>query len=782
VHPTQASSTGGGNTGHFDAGVVDGGALDGGFDGGTDGGGLDAGDDGGVPDAGSDAGTLDGGDVDGGDVDGGDVDGGDVDGGDVDGGSTPLLPPQTCIAGAAGPLGPIPVDVVAVERPQELPLGIAIPTLVARENALGWLIAERHGRIFAVDALDASGVATLYADLSDRVATGNSWEAGLVGVVGARADDVMGHAYVFYTAASPTAMSGLSFRLSRFVEENGALIAESEEILIERDKRVAYHHAGTLVYGPDGHLYVSVGDNWQNTPGSFLNNPYAQDPFTVEGSLLRLDVREAPGYAIPIDNPFADGVNGAPEVYAFGLRNPWKHSFDRKTGAHYVADVGRAGFEEVNLVAPGGNYGWPVFEGSYCHVGASCDTLDAITPLSDFPRAELTCAIGGFVYRGSEIPELVGHYVVGDCVYGTIWAIDLAEPSKLILLAMTSSSITSFAEDESGELFFADFAGGMHRLVRLVDTGGQTPTLLSETGCVDATTPISPAASTLRDEVNFPFWSDGLDKERFVALPDGATIDEYRRKSAGDPTLVVPQLYDFPDGTVFVKHFTEGELRVETRLFMRHEGGQWRGYSYEWNDDQTDATLLTDGKEKTLPSGRMWTFPSPSQCIACHTYAGGRALGFHPSQLNRDVVVDGAAVNQIAHFRALGLVSTNTAVTFSTIAKKDDPATLLEPWMRGYLHANCAMCHQPDGASGHANWDGRFTVLMSAAGKRLIDRVPLVDDFDIEDARLIAPGDPTRSILLNRIIRKDEHRMPYVGNLELDSESIERVTTYIEGL
>ena len=230
--------------------------------------------------------------------------------------------------------------------------------------------------------------------------------------------------------------------------------------LLQVDQPYANHNGGQLAFGPDGYLYVAMGDG--GSAGDPENN--GQDTDVLLGKLLRLDVDSGDPYGIPDDNPFANG-GGEPEIWAYGLRNPWRFSFDSKTGDLWIADVGQGEFEEINrrpADAGGLNYGWDLMEGRECYEGEDCDPAGKIVPISGYNH-DLGCSVtGGYVYRAKDFPELRGGYVFGDYCSGLIWAIDattrgFAEPVELMASGL---SISSFGLDEAGELYLTDLAGG----------------------------------------------------------------------------------------------------------------------------------------------------------------------------------------------------------------------------------------------------------------------------------------------------------------------------------
>ena len=229
------------------------------------------------------------------------------------------------------------------------------------------------------------------------------------------------------------------------------------------------HNGGQLRFGPDGLLYVGLGD------GGAAGDPlgHGQNPSTLLGALLRIDIDSASPYAIPADNPFVGRADARPEIWAYGLRNPWRFSFDRCDGRLFLADVGQDRWEEVNLVRRGGNYGWNVMEGAHCfRPPVGCRTEGLELPIAEYPTA-LGCAIvGGFVYRGTRLPQLIGRYVFGDFCSGRIWALtplgpdaQRAEDWRMDELLDTTLNISAFGEDADGELYALDLKGAVYRLV-----------------------------------------------------------------------------------------------------------------------------------------------------------------------------------------------------------------------------------------------------------------------------------------------------------------------------
>jgi glucose/arabinose dehydrogenase len=263
--------------------------------------------------------------------------------------------------------------------------------------------------------------------------------------------------FVYYSTTEPrqTVLS----RFSVAADDPRRADPGSEKIILRVDQPWGNHNGSTVAFGPDGYLYMSLGD------GGAANDPKnaGQDLSTLLGKILRIDVDRQAGdgtYAIPPDNPFVDRAAARPEIWAYGLRNPWRMSFDRETGDLWAGDVGQVRWEEIDIITKGGNYGWRIREGKHAFMeGESTDPM--IDPIVDHNRREAMSITGGHVYRGSRYPRLRGVYVYGDYITGRIWGIR-AEGGRLvaheeILDTRRRNHISSFGEDALGELYVCAF-------------------------------------------------------------------------------------------------------------------------------------------------------------------------------------------------------------------------------------------------------------------------------------------------------------------------------------
>ncbi len=363
-----------------------------------------------------------------------------------------------------GPSGVQPLEMMQVER--------VFPSLSFARMTYLTHAGDGSGRLFVTlqpgivmvfpNDPDAASADT-FLDIRDRVSNKGN-EEGLLGLAFDPKYAESGQFYVYYSAAGPRRSV-----LSRFSVPPGSTAADpaSELVLLEIPQPFSNHNGGQIAFGPDGYLYVGLGD------GGRAGDPFdnGQDTSTLLGSILRIDVGsvgERGGYGIPPDNPFrAAGDGSRPEIWAYGLRNPWRFSFDLETGDLWVADVGQNQYEEVDLIEPGGNYGWNVMEGNSCFSPSTgCSTEGLIRPVVQYGREDGCSITGGYVYRGSRLPSLRGAYVYGDFCSGRIWALryDGTVVSEHLELIDSELRISSFGLDESGELYVLSFDEKIYRL------------------------------------------------------------------------------------------------------------------------------------------------------------------------------------------------------------------------------------------------------------------------------------------------------------------------------
>ena len=340
-----------------------------------------------------------------------------------------------------------------------------LTNLVQPQGALGLFFATEQAGVVRVFPNDPNAAeASIFLDIRDRVSEENN-EEGLLGLAFDPQYATNGHFYVYYSASSPRRSV-----VSRFtVSEDDPLAADSdrEAVIMWIPQPYGNHNGGQLAFGPDGYLYIGLGDG--GSAGDPRGN--GQDLGTLLGSILRIDVRDTSdvfAYSVPSDNPFIDVEGAMPQIWAYGLRNPWRFSFDRETGALWTGDVGQNMWEEVNLIYKGRNYGWNVMEGNHCFSPRSgCDGSGLVAPVAGYGRSDGCSITGGYVYRGNDIPSLFGAYVFGDYCSGKIWGLRYngQNVTEQALLVDSELLITSFAEDSQGNLYVLSRNEGIYRLV-----------------------------------------------------------------------------------------------------------------------------------------------------------------------------------------------------------------------------------------------------------------------------------------------------------------------------
>lgn len=633
-------------------------------------------------------------------------------------------------------------------------------------------VAQQGGLIRVFDARTPStATSNVFLDLTDR--TRINGEQGLLGLAFDPDFATNGFVYVNYSANHNPDVSAGDSVIARFtVPDREARVADrdSEVQLLRFVDRFSNHNGGDLAFGPDKLLYISTGD------GGGSNDPdnNAQNIEDLRGKILRIFPRGTPAEVVPQDNPFV-GTAGRDEIWAYGLRNPFRMSFD---GARlWVGDVGQNAIEEIDLIVKGGNYGWRKFEGTRLNMPDDPAIPSAIPPIYQYGRTEGTTITGGRVYRGGAIPALVGRYVYGDFGAGTVWA--LSETDGVATDNVRIGQVpnpSSFGLDLDGEILITAYDGKLYRPIPAAGGGGAFPQTLSQTGLFADLATLRPSRGVIPYEPNAPFWSDGATKRRWLAVP--GTTARITFSETGN--------WEFPVGTVTVKHFeirlaNGGTKRLETRVFLNTANDGWQGYTYRWNDAGTDATLLpgADTVELAVDDGnggtrnQTYAFPSRTQCHQCHTAAAGKVLGIRTAQLNRGGDASPLVeLDQAGYFdRAIGDPATLPALA--------DPfgGANLESRARAYLETNCAQCHQPGGPT---------PVDMDLRASTPIEQTQTVgvmgqgSSVGGATVRIVA-GDKDTSLVWTRMNSLVEgQRMPPLSSHVIDARGLELIGQWID--
>jgi uncharacterized repeat protein (TIGR03806 family) len=706
------------------------------------------------------------------------------------------------------------------------PVAIAAPS--GETNRI--FIIEKNGTIQVITNLAVPNK-TLFLDISNRVTsttvnTGGNGEQGLLGLAFHPGYATNRYFFVFYTGPATTAAgTGRHDILARFqtsVANPNQGNAASEVRLLAQFDQDSNHDGGDIQFGPDGYLYVPLGDEGAGNDTRENSQRINKDFFS---GILRIDVDvpRRPGslnpnphasiiaptnYAVPADNPFigATSFNGAAvnpaqvrtELWAVGLRNPWRIHFDSLTGELYCGDVGQSLREEVSLITKGGNYGWNYWEGFLQRTNPTPAGFVRAPPLLDYAHVSgRVCIIGGVVSRGVRLSQLYGAYLYAEYATGEIWYLrqtnGVLTQSNLLFNAGSGERIATFGTDpSSGDVLYAahlttGFATNaqIKRIIyNSVSSGAPIPPTLAAAGVFANLSNLTPHAGIVPYDINVPFWSDNAIKSRWFSVPNTNLTIGFNANAN----------WSFPTGTVWVKHFEleltngvpDSRQRLETRLLVKNNAGTY-GVSYRWGNSTTNATLVSEAgldESFVINEGggilrtQVWRYPSWVECQACHTSEGGFGLGFNTPQLNHAFNFGSGLTNQILALSQAGYFNTSVTNTSGllALAHATNAGATLEFRARSYLTANCVQCHQPGGSAQQANWDARITTPLASAG---ILNGPLTDDFGNASNRVIAPLSLTNSMLHTRINWRGPRQMPPLATSIVDTQNVALIAQWI---
>ena len=661
---------------------------------------------------------------------------------------------------------------------------------VPQQNRL--IVSEMDGKLFSLAKSSDQSEPQMIADLSQITGVQVSL---LSATLHPKFDQ---NRYIFLSYVHPD--HGRQVRIARFTMSAGipgTILPKSEVVFLTRP--AGPHNAGDLKFGKDGLLYAATGDGAGPNPPDSLNT--GQDVSDLLGAILRIDVdraNESLPYSIPLDNPFRGKAGVREEIWAYGLRNPWKFGIDRNTNEIFVADNGWETWELIHRIERGGNCGWPIMEGrARLRTEVTLGPTPIIPPIKDHPHTEANSVIGGPVYRGAQHGELQGAFIYGDYITGTIWAV-WPESSvgtrttgiRQATLVDTDLQIVAFAEGSRGEVYVLDydFTGKIYELIptNLQDQSASFPKKLSETGVFTSLVDLQPAPGVVPYSVVAQRWMDGAQAQRWIAIPDQnqATLTTSAQGSM------------FPTGTVLVKQIdlkpngNGATKRLETQI-LHFENGVWQPYSYLWDEAGQDADLVDPtGGAKTIPSldldghadTRTWRVNAVNECKLCHNAASNYVLGFVPQQLASTLTdTHGRQSDQLTRLVAQGVISATSDTQFAASSRLVDPhdsKQSLDDRARSYLHANCSMCHQPRGnaiVSFYLRREMPFDQLKT-------DKGTIIGTFGMNHAKVIAGGDPYRSILLYRMAKLGYGRMPYIGSQVVDGAGVALISEWIRSL
>ena len=705
------------------------------------------------------------------------------------------------------------------------------------------IIGQLNGIIYSFDNNEEIGDKDLLLDLSDDV--GLVSDGGFLGLTVHPDFDATtnpkNYIYVYYATKNEDGEDSPPFgqftiqncehyeyegnflMLERFEVNSAAMTIDpsSRTIIMKNRMYGTGHRGGGLDFGDDGFLYLSIGDqtSWNNAQN------ITDD---IDGGVIRIDVdkdstkshapiRKKPAdgfpdeitgeeYWIPNDNPFLSS-NGSSfeEYYSIGLRNPHRMTKDANTGTFYIGDVGLDSNEEINVLGYGNNYGWPLWEGNDAGPGCVTELLnDSIhaAPLVAFPATEANSITGGFVYRGTEMPEHAGKYLCADFGDGDeMWSVDTTTGAYELIGNFTPGGIISFGQDSNSELYLLPEGNNtpIYKMKSASASYDLFPQTLDSTGIFTDMTTLEVADGIVPYDLVESFWSDGAIKKRWMAIPNDGTHDtdaeQIEYSENGDWT--------FPIGSVLIKHFdlpvddTDSSItkKIETRLSIMGSDGNFYYLTYNWNEAQTDAILQEEGLDETVTIATVgggtrtqtWHFPSNTDCKTCHNNVVSGALGLKARYLNSDYDYTengGTTANQLVTLSHLGILDetiedTDTPEILTSKSIYDSSATLDEK-ARSYLDLNCAYCHRPE-TGNRANFDLRL--FNSLETTNILNAGILSPLHNYPDEAIIYPGDSLKSILYHRMNSIDPTvMMPSLSKNIIDQDAVDLIGLWIDQL
>ncbi len=710
-------------------------------------------------------------------------------------------------------------------------------------NSEDVLVLSKLGEIWQVNF--ETQTQKLVLDIKDR--SFKLGEAGCVGMVlhydfNSPTQTENQFIFIYYRSKPmPDGWSEKGFnRLSKFTWDPAleTFDPDSEEILIQQYDRSTWHNGGGLFFGKDNFLYLTLGDEGHDFQAE---STQSIDRGLFSG-ILRIDVDNDPtrshpirrqpiananpeqgwgntftqGYSIPNDNPWLDESGGIlEEFYALGLRNPYSTFYDRETEAIWIADVGSSQREEISKVEKADNLQWPYLEGTFVSETFQKPTNfigNEKEAFYEYDRSEGSCIIGGLIYRGETYAGLSEKYVFGDYNQKKIFALSgnssTADPEFQVLMTgfgdfadvlPESPGITGIHGRSNGDILVCisgkDFTepGKIFRLQQN-QVVADPPSRLSELAVFEDLNTMTPILGLIPYSVNTPLWSDHATKDRWIAVPNDGDFD----LPSEQITFSNFEEWGFPEGTVFIKHFslptttdTNGPTtKLETRFFVIGEGGKAYGLTYKWNNEGTEAFLLGGGTSRDIDitengsvvATQTWDFPSRDQCMTCHNENAKYVLGVKTHQLNGSSYYPhiGVEKNQISFFKEIGLFKNSPSNPDALIKSHaiDNAEIDLEYRIRSYLDANCASCHREGGITTVSH-DFRLQRTVQLNG---IINFPTQSQASGIDRFVIEAGNHQDSELWIRDASLDENRMPSIGRNVVDQMYIDSLAKWIDGL
>ncbi len=618
-------------------------------------------------------------------------------------------------------------------------------------------VAGQDGRIWSVDPQDPS-IHTLVIDLGEQTQR-------VVALALPPDHATSGQLFVRYEAAAGiprTVVARITVDFAMGVAELSSLV-----IVMEIVDAVGPQSGGALTIGPDGFLFIGVGDL-----DNGADNPVTQDLSSRLGKILRVDpstIDETGTYAIPPDNPFAEMGGVAASVWATGVRDPVRCAIRDDDPKPWCIDVGPTQ-NEIDHVAPRADLGWPAVDGVECRLyGGDCSNLEVDSPSATYRSVDGDCGISGLAFP-TQPPEFQQTIVYVDRCSGRVRGLKQNSDDQLVqdeILARVDNGLLGLARDGTGAVYAWDGGSGLGR-VEVAPSDDVFPLTLSASGCFEDLAALAPSPGVIPFDLNSPLWTDGAIKHRFMVIPPGQTIG-----------IDADGLLEFPLGTILLKFFSfeDGTERraVETRVMVLREFG-WQFHSYRWNDEGDDAEVLDSGAVDMLQLDEHgtvteleYTWPSRGNCKVCHGLGRSNALGPRIAQLDREFDYGPASANQLDALAGVGMFSNPIpdAQAIPRIAAPDDPGADLESRARAYLHGNCGHCHFPGGwVPADLTMDLRGTTPL--ADTNTCGVATQYFNAWVEGETRIVAGAPEDSVIWQRINQRGFGQMPPLATVRVD--------------
>ncbi len=652
------------------------------------------------------------------------------------------------------------------------------PVMVTNDGLNDWVyVVDKEGAIFVFPNKESVTKAEVRELLNLRSTVLNNHESGLLSMAFDPNYATNGFIYVYYLyGLTDNFVDGKTGDgiLERWTVNNPAnptaVVANSKAELLRVPQIGPDHKGGMMHFHPtEGYLYLGIGDGGyghsalpQNPPltgPEGRTNNSGQDPSTLRGKFIRIKPEatmvNGKYYTVPTDNPFISTSGYLPEIWSMGHRNPWRWGFDSASPyTLWETEVGQDGFEEVNVVQKGKDYGWPVCEGTVNrgnlggNPARNCATANGnyLPPVEGYNHSVGESIVGGLVYRGTALPNLNGSFIFADYVTKNIWSLSVSGGAKKLVSDQFPYFISSIGSDLNKNLLISTHGrehGGPSSIFKMVDddaVAASIPSTLSSTGLFADLAALIPAHGVIEYTINTDAWFDGAITRHFIAVPNDQKIG-----------FDVKALWDMPVGTVLVKHMSVQAAGNVTKPFttsvlFRQVSG-WQAANYRWNASGTDATLVTE--PSIVADGSVANIQRRVQvasgCAGCHKNSDGAMspLATHTRQFNGDFVYQqGLNKNQLDVFNQIGLFTSgiNNASSYDHFAAPTDTSESLTSRAKAYMHTNCAHCHSS------TDRDMRFDT-------------PLAEMNLISVNNRINPGNPSTS-LVYVYQTSDSNRMP----------------------